>query len=77
MSALCTHGISPQAQEPPARIQIVWGLLVGVVAFVMVSSAGVDGIKMLSNLGGFPALLLALLVMAGWVRIIRNPHRFF
>lgn len=70
MSALSTHGISPDAPEAPLAVQIVWGVTVGLVAIVLVASSGIDGIRMMSVLGGFPALFvivgaaLSLCVMA-------------
>ena len=70
MSALSTHGISPDAPEAPLTVQIVWGVTVGLVAIVLVASSGIDGIRMMSVLGGFPALFvivgaaLSLCVMA-------------
>jgi hypothetical protein len=35
----------------------------------MISAAGVDGIKMLSNLGGLPALLLLTAVTFGMLKL--------
>ncbi len=70
MSGLCSNGISPQSPESPAWIKVVWGLIVGAVAWVMVSGAGVDGVKMASNLGGFPALFLLLGVAVGVMRLM-------
>jgi hypothetical protein len=35
----------------------------------MISAAGVDGIKMLSNLGGLPALLLLTAVTIGMLKL--------
>src|SRR3546814_5616795 len=58
MSALSTRGISPEAPEAPLLVQIVWGATVGLVAIVLVASAGIDGIRMMSILGGFPALFV-------------------
>ena len=70
MSGLSTTGISEDKQEAPARIKILWSAVVGITAWFMVSQAGLDGIRMISNLGGFPALWLYLLVIAGMVRML-------
>lgn len=70
MSALSTRGITPDAPEAPLGVQAVWGITVGLVALVLVASGGIDGIRMMSVLGGFPALFviigatLSLTVMA-------------
>lgn len=75
MSALSTHGISPDAPEAPLPVKIVWGITVGLIATILVASSGIDGIRMMSVLGGFPALFviigaaLSLTVMA-----VRGRH---
>ena len=73
MSGLCSTGISPESPEPPKWIKITWGVVVGAIALIMVSFAGIDGIKMTSNLGGFPALFLIILVGAGLIRLLLKP----
>ncbi len=60
MSALSTHGISPEAPEAPLAVQSVWGVTVGLVAIMLVAASGLDGIRMMSVLGGFPALFVIL-----------------
>ncbi len=75
MSALSTHGITPDRPEAPLIVQSVWGVTVGLVAVMLVASSGIDGIRMMSVLGGFPALFviigaaLSLAVMA-----VRGRH---
>ena len=70
MSAITTTGISPTNQEAPLAMKVIWGCLVGLIAWVMITSAGVDGIRMLCVLGGFPALFILILVGAGLIKII-------
>jgi glycine betaine transporter len=75
MSALSTHGISPDAPEAPLGVKLVWGVSIGLVATVLVAASGIDGIRMMSVLGGFPALFvvsgaaLSLMVM-----MVRGRH---
>ena len=75
MSALSTHGISPETPEAPLTVKIVWGVTVGLVGTILVAAGGIDGIRMMSVLGGFPALFvilgaaLSLLAMA-----VRGRH---
>lgn len=75
MGALSSHGISPETPEAPLWVKVVWGITVGVIAWIMVAFAGIDGVKMASTLGGFPALLLMLAVGAGMVKLLRRPER--
>jgi choline-glycine betaine transporter len=60
MSALSTYGISPEAPEAPLPVKIVWGATVGLIATILVGSSGIDGIRMMSVLGGFPALFVII-----------------
>jgi choline-glycine betaine transporter len=60
MSALSTRGITPDAPEAPMGVQSVWGIAVGLVAIVLVAGSGLDGIRMMSVLGGFPALFVII-----------------
>lgn len=68
MSAMSTTGITPDNPEAPTYIKVIWGVLIGTVTWVMMSSAGIDGIRILSVLGGFPALFLIILVAVGLVK---------
>lgn len=77
MSGLCSTGISPESPSPPVWIKIIWGIIIGMIAWVMVSFAGIEGVKMTSNLGGFPALFLVLLVAIGMIRVLLKPRDFF
>ena len=60
MSALSTHGISPETPEAPLTVKIVWGATVGLVGTILVAAGGIGGIRMMSVLGGFPALFIIL-----------------
>lgn len=42
----------------------------------MLSFAGIDGIKMLSNLGGFPSMFLELAMGYGIILVAKNPEKF-
>lgn len=43
-------------------LKITWAVIIGTTAWVMVSFSGVDGVRMLSNLGGLPALFIVILM---------------
>lgn len=76
MGGISSTGISPSSPEPGIGIKVVWGVTVGLVAWVMISFAKIDGIKMLSNLGGAPAVIIELLVVFGLIKIARNPQKY-
>jgi choline-glycine betaine transporter len=71
MASISSTGISPENPEGNQWLKIVWGAAVGTVAWVMISyTGGTDGIKILSNLGGFPAAILELLIIGALVRVV-------
>lgn len=70
MSGISAKGINPENPEAPLSIKIAWGLMIGAVSYIMITFAGVDGIRMTSNLGGFPALFLVICVAIGLVRVL-------
>ncbi|MEM8526952.1 MAG: BCCT family transporter [Bacteroidota bacterium] len=76
MSGISASGISPESPEPAFPIKLIWGIIIGVIAWVMVTFAGIDGIRMSSNLGGFPALFLVIVVAIGMVRLIFRKEDF-
>ena len=67
------------SDEPPLYVKIAWGTLIGLISWIMVSFSGegkdkgLEGVKILSNLGGFPALILMLFVAWGMVKLMLNP----
>lgn len=74
IAALSTTGISPEAQEAPVFLKVLWGVIFSVSSYIMLTIAGIDGIKMFSNLGGLPNIFIILggvfcvLVIAGNVK---------
>ena len=71
MASISSTGISPENPEGNKWLKIIWGVSVGTVAWIMISfTGGVDGVKMLSNLGGFPAAFLELFIIAALVRVV-------
>ncbi len=75
MSGISTEGLSPDNPNPPNYIKYLWGIVVGAVAWVMITFSGIDGVKMLSNLGGLPALFLLILCCVGMVRLIAKGKK--
>ncbi len=75
MAALTSTGITKDAEEAPLWNKVLWGVGLGVIALVMLGLAGIDGIKMLSNLGGAPATVFELLAFASVLVIAGNSKR--
>ncbi len=76
MSGISSTGISPESPEPAMGVKIAWGAILGLVAWIMVTFARLDGIRMLSNLGGLPSLFLCLAICGCVVRVALEPARF-
>lgn len=71
MASISSTGITPENPEGNTWLKILWGTSVGAVAWIMISfTGGVEGVKMLSNLGGFPAAFLELLIIAALVTVL-------
>lgn len=73
---LCTRGLTADSDlNAGVPMKVIWGVIVGVVSWVMVSFVGIDGIKMLSNLGGLPAMLIVLLASGSLWVWLKHPQR--
>lgn len=75
MAALTSTGITKDHEEAPLWMKVLWGVGLGAIALVMLSLAGIDGIKMLSNLGGAPATLFELLAFASILVLARRTKQ--
>ena len=70
----------PTYRKTPASkhlLKVVWGATVGAVTWIVISFGGIDGIKMASNLGGFPNLFLFIGLGSGVAYVSRQPERFY
>ena len=55
MAGLCWEGLSSEDPDPPTHLKVVWGCLIGCLSVVMLCSFGLEGVRVLSKLGGIPA----------------------
>lgn len=80
MASVSSTGISPDNPEGNPWLKIVWGVTVGMVAWIMICFAGgVEGVKTLSTLGGLPAAFLEALIIVSLLRVVffhRRLDRF-
>ncbi|MGC4154932.1 MAG: BCCT family transporter [Propionicimonas sp.] len=76
LGGISSTGISPSSPEPRRLMKIFWGVLIGLVAWIMLASAGIDGVKILSNLGGLPALILQLIMVVALIKVANNPSKY-
>ncbi len=76
MAGLCTKGITEQNQESPVWLKVVWGASIGVVTWILIAFAGIDGIKAASNIGGLPNMFLMIMMAAGLFLIALKPKKY-
>lgn len=76
MAGLCTSGISQEEQKSPAWLKVVWGISIALMTWILISFAGIDGIKAASNLGGFPNMFLIIIMIIGLLKISVNPQKY-
>jgi len=76
MGGISSTGITPDSPEPSIIIKVMWGTAITVIAWMMISFAKIDGIKMLSNLGGLPAMLLCLFIVVALIKVAFNPKKY-
>ena len=69
MAAMSTRGITvDDDSEAPARLKIIWGIIIGFFAYVMIAAAGSDGIKTVVVLSGFPILFIMISMIASTLK---------
>ncbi|WP_198650113.1 BCCT family transporter [Zobellella maritima] len=74
IGSLCTRGLTADSDlNTGLPMKVLWGSIIGVVSWIMVAFVGLDGVKMLSNLGGLPAMFIILLASASLWRWLSNP----
>jgi len=74
MSSISANEDMESDGEAPTFIKVIWGLVIGGLTYVMLSTAGIDGIRILSVLGGFPALFIIILAAFSLVRILVDKN---
>lgn len=72
IASVCLHPEKNEAQanKNAFAVKIFWGVLVGAVAWVMTATTGIDGVRMLSNLGGAPGLAILIAMRAVLIQMI-------
>ncbi|MAB97754.1 MAG: BCCT transporter [Pseudomonadaceae bacterium] len=71
IGGLCTKGVMSDDSKSPLWVKVFWGSAVGFIAWISASFIGVDAIKMLFNLAGFPGLLIILGSIGTFIKIVK------
>ena len=77
MAGLCTKSVSENSEESPAWLKLVWGITIGALCVIFVRAfKSTDALKYLSNLGGFPIVLLLIIITVSFVKVMTNPAKY-
>lgn len=70
IAGVCSKGISLDSPESSKTLKVVWGIIIAGLTWVMLFVGdGITGVKMLSNIGGLPALFFSLAVIISAVKV--------
>jgi choline-glycine betaine transporter len=68
VSMLSTTGYKQNStEEPPIKLKVFWGVLMGATAVVFLFNGGLEGIKVVKTIAGIPILFLELLMLIGFI----------
>ncbi len=72
ISNLCTDGVFSENVESNISLpqKLIWASVIGTTSFIMVNFTGLKGVKMLANLGGFPAAIVCSLAMCALLKLV-------
>ncbi len=76
IAELCTHEDATDHAKATSMMKILWGTTIAIITWVLISFAGIDGIKAASNLGGFPNMFLMILILCSLIKICNNPKKY-
>ena len=68
VAAMSTKGMTAGASEAPAFLKIIWGIVMGLLAYIMISTSGVDGVKMIGTIAGLPIMFLMIALMVSTLK---------
>lgn len=58
------------------NLKILWGTLIGFLSWIMITYSGIDGVRILSVIGGFPALFFLGLIVISLLLILISPKKY-
>jgi choline-glycine betaine transporter len=67
LAIISTKGIRV-SEEPPKRLKVIWGVVVGLIAYVLCISGGIEPVRGLISLAGFPMMLFTFAMCVSLVK---------
>ncbi len=75
MASISTNGVSADNPEAPMWLKCAWGFVVIAVAYIMIATVGVNGVKIIANFGGmFAALIMIAATASLGILIFRHKE---
>ncbi|MEB2775280.1 BCCT family transporter [Algoriphagus sp. D3-2-R+10] len=77
--ALASISMKKQDGDPfrsDTNLKVLWGVLIGFLSWVMITYSGIDGVRILSVIGGLPALFFLLLVSVCLLMMLISPKKY-
>ncbi|KIC43107.1 glycine/betaine ABC transporter [Ruegeria sp. ANG-R] len=62
-------------ENPPPRVRLLWGALLGLLSVAMILSGSVDSVKILISLGALPFVFISVLLMICLIRGLREEGK--
>lgn len=61
--------------EAPLGIKLFWGLLMGLTSIIFVLNGGLEGIKVVKTIAGFPILAIEVAMMIGFIKYMAKNSK--
>ncbi|TXD79776.1 BCCT family transporter [Algoriphagus ratkowskyi] len=77
--ALASISMKKQDGDPfrsDTNLKVIWGVLIGFLSWIMITYSGIDGVRILSVIGGLPALFFLQLVSVCLLMILISPKKY-
>jgi choline-glycine betaine transporter len=76
LASLSMKKIGNDPFQSDTNLKIVWGTLIAFLAWIMIIFSGIDGVRILSVIGGVPALFYLMLVSASLTLVLIKPSKY-
>lgn len=67
LAIISTKGVKA-SEEPPKRLKIIWGVVTGLIAYVLCISGGIESVRGLISLAGVPMMLITFAMCISLVK---------
>lgn len=74
-AVMSTSGFHHEEGEPAHALKRIWGIVMGSLAWVMISFAGIDGARMLAVIAAFPLVFLMIIFCLSTIKGCYAPNQ--